>query len=52
MRGYSIEPRTREYVKCFGFLPFVRNLYNKYGKMFWIVLQKQHQMLQNLLSKK
>ena len=32
MRRYSIEPRTRKYVKGFGFLSFARNLSNKYGK--------------------
>ena len=29
---YSIEPRTRKYVKGCGFLSFSGNLYNKYGK--------------------
>ena len=29
---YSIEPRTRKYVKEYGFLSFARNLSNKYGK--------------------
>ena len=28
----SIVPRTRRYVEGYGFLPFARNLYNKYGK--------------------
>ena len=30
--GYSIKPRTRKYVKGYGFLSFVRNLSSKYGK--------------------
>ena len=28
----SIEPRTRKYIKGYGFLSFARNLFNKYGK--------------------
>ena len=32
MTYYSIEPRTRKYVKGYGFLSFARNLSNKYGK--------------------
>ena len=34
MTRYSIEPRTREYVKGYGFLSFTRNLPNKYGKNY------------------
>ena len=30
MRGYSIEPRTKNYVKEQEFLSFARNLPNKY----------------------
>ena len=32
MTRYSIEPRARRYIKGYGFLPFARNLFNKYGK--------------------
>ena len=32
MTRYSVEPRTRKYVKGYGFLSFARNLSNKYGK--------------------
>ena len=32
MERYSIEPITRKYVKGYGYLSFVRNLYNKYRK--------------------
>ena len=32
MRRYSIEPRTRKYVKKYGFLSFGGNLSNKYGR--------------------
>ena len=32
MTRYSIESRTRKYVKGCGFLSFARNLSNKYGK--------------------
>ena len=29
---YSIEQRTRKYIKGYGFLSFTRNISNKYGK--------------------
>ena len=29
---YSIEPRDRIYVKEYGFLSFVKNMYNKYSQ--------------------
>ena len=32
MTRYSIEPRTRKYVKGYGFLFFTKSLYGKYGK--------------------
>ena len=32
MTQYSAEPKTRKYVKGYGFLPFVRNSSNKYRK--------------------
>ena len=32
MRRYSTEPRTKKYVKGYGFLSFERNLSNKYRK--------------------
>ena len=32
MTSYSIEPRTRKYVKAYGFLSSTRNLSKKYGK--------------------
>ena len=32
MTCYSIEVRTRKYVKDYGFLTFAKNLSNKYGK--------------------
>ena len=32
MTRYSIEPRTRKYVKGYGFLSFARNFFNKYRK--------------------
>ena len=32
MMQYSIEPRTRKYVKLYRFLSFARNLSNKYKK--------------------
>ena len=41
MTRYSIEPRTRKYVKGHGFLSFTRNLSNKYGNNYWVLLLKQ-----------
>ena len=35
MARYSIEPRTRKYVKGYGFLKFARNLCNKYANQSW-----------------
>ena len=32
---FSVKPRTRKHVKGRGFLPFVRNLFNKYGN--WLL---------------
>ena len=32
MAHRSIEPRTRKYIKGYGFLLFTKNLSNKYGK--------------------
>ena len=32
MTRYSVQPRTRKYVKGHGFLSFVRNLSDKYGE--------------------
>ena len=32
MTSYSIAPRTRKFVKGYGFLSFGRNLSNKYGR--------------------
>ena len=29
---YSLEPRCRRYVQGQGFIPFARNIRNKYGK--------------------
>ena len=34
MIRYSIEPRTKKYVKGYGLLLFARNLFHKYGKKF------------------
>ena len=32
MTCYSIQPRIRKYITGYGFLSFIRNLSNKYGK--------------------
>ena len=52
MTCYSREPRTRKYVKGYGFLSFAGNLPNIYGKNYWIMIQKQEWMLWKLLPKK
>ena len=41
MTRYFVKPRTRKYVKEYGFLSFARNLSGKYEKNYWILLQKQ-----------
>ena len=38
--GYSIGPRTRKYTKGYEFL-FLKNLLEKYGKTYWVILGKQ-----------
>ena len=40
MTRYSIEQRTRKYVEGYGFLLFVRNLPNKYGKKLLAYVSK------------
>ena len=37
----SIEPRSRKYVKGYGFLSFTRNLSAKYGKNYLLLPQKK-----------
>ena len=32
MTRYSVEPKTRNYDKCYRYLSFGRNLPNQYGK--------------------
>ena len=45
---YSVEPRDRTYIKGYGFLSFAKNisknLSNKYGQNFLIVLKNLQQM--------
>ena len=40
MTWYSIEPRTRKYVKGCAFLSFMRNLSNKYEKQLLDIAKK------------
>ena len=40
-RPYSIEPRTRKYVKEYGFLSFTINMSNKYGKQLLDIASKK-----------
>ena len=43
MRWYSIEPRTRKYIKGYGILWFLRHLLSKYKKQLldtWLDTQK------------
>ena len=51
MQQYSIEPRTRKYVKGYEFLSFARNLFNKYGKKLLDTATETGPVLQKLLSK-
>ena len=46
MTHYSIEPRTRKYVKGYGFLSFGRNLSNKYIKQLMDNAIKKRKVLQ------
>ena len=49
---YSIEPRTKKYVKGFGFSSFARNLSNKYWKKLLDTLTKRWLDLLKGTSKK
>ena len=49
--GYSIEPRTRKYTKGYEFLLFLKNLLEKYGKTYWVILGKQEQCSKTCLQK-
>ena len=40
MTRYSTEPRTRKYVKGYGFLSFPRNRSNKYDKTLLDTIKK------------
>ena len=40
MVRHSIEPRTRIFVKGYGFLSFARNLFDQYGKKLWDITTK------------
>ena len=52
MIRYSIEPRTRKYVKEYGFLSFARNLSNKYGKQLLDIATKTGLYAAKTASKK
>ena len=41
MARYSMEPRTRKYVERYGFLSFMRNPSNKYGKKLLKTVTRQ-----------
>ena len=41
MIRYSIESRTRKYVKGHGFLSFTKDLSKNTGGNYWILLQNQ-----------
>ena len=43
---------TREYVKGYGFVSFVRNLLVNMENNYWMLLLKQDLMLKKLLPKK
>ena len=40
MTSCSIEPKTRTYVKGYGFLSFARNLFSKYGQKLLNIASK------------
>ena len=54
MTRYSIEPRTRKYVKGYGFLSFSKYLSNKNGKQLLDIAAKTgcSRCSKNLLSEK
>ena len=52
MTRYSIEPNTRKDIKAYGFLPFTRNLFNKFGKQLSDTASKTGQDVSKNLTKK
>ena len=51
MTRYSIEQRKKKYVKRYGCLSSAKNLCDKHKKKYyWILLQKQDNIRQKLLS--
>ena len=41
MTRFDVESKTRKYdVKGYRFLSFMRNLSDKYGEKYWMLLQK------------
>ena len=50
MTHYSIEPRTRNYVKGYGFLSFARVYPINTGEKYEILLQKQVRITQKPLK--
>ena len=52
MTSYYLEPRTRKYVKVYGFLSFRRNLANKYRRRLLDTVAKTGLDAQKSVTKK
>ena len=52
MARYFMEPRSRKYIKAYGFLSFARNLSNKYRKKLLHTATKTGLDAVKLFSKK
>ena len=52
MRKYSIEPRTRNYIKGYRFSLFARNLFNDHGKKLLDAANETKLDATNTVSKK
>ena len=52
MMRYSIKPRSRKYVKGYGFLSFAKNVGNKYGKELMDTASKTEMDAAKIASKR
>ena len=52
MMRYSIKPRSRKYVKGYGFLSFAKNVGNKYGKKLMDTASKTEMDAAKIASKR
>ena len=50
MIRYFMEPRIGKYAKGYGFLSLARNLSDKYGKNYWLLIKNRTRCCGNCLQ--